>query len=116
MGIIDALYQKPGSAIIIDYKTSQKTEITDDMNRQAALYALLYQDRYGDYPEAVGIHFLIEVGEPSFINVDEHLIDYAKILLESVRSQTRSKNENDYPCTCGGYCERDFIKDKNGSY
>jgi len=116
MGIIDALYQEPSNSIIIDYKTSQKNEITDDMNRQAALYALLYQDRYGIYPEAVGIHFLIEPGEPSLINVDEHLIDYGKILLETVRNQTRSKNENDYPCTCGGYCEKDLIKDKNGSY
>ena len=50
MGIIDALYQKPGQAMIIDYKTSQKQLITNDMNRQAALYALLYQDRYGVHP------------------------------------------------------------------
>ncbi len=28
MGIIDALYQEPGQAMIIDYKTSQKNVIT----------------------------------------------------------------------------------------
>jgi ATP-dependent exoDNAse (exonuclease V) beta subunit len=62
MGIIDALYQNPGQAMIIDYKTSQKTVVTDDMTRQAALYALLYQDRYGAAPEAVGNSFFDRAG------------------------------------------------------
>jgi putative RecB family exonuclease len=109
IGIMDALYQEPGQAIIIDYKTSQKNVITDDINRQAALYALLYQDRYGVPPDTVGIHFLIEPGEPTLIHIDEHLIDYGRILLTSVREQTRSKQASDYPCTCGGFCERDLI-------
>ena len=95
MGIIDALYQKPGQAMIIDYKTSQKNVITNDINRQAALYALLYQDRYGVHPDAVGIHFLIEPGEPILIHIDEHLIDYGRLLLTSVREQTRSRQENE---------------------
>ena len=64
--------------MIIDYKTSQKHVITDDINRQAAIYALLYQDRYGDHPEAVWIHFLIDPGDPIPIHIDEHLMDYGK--------------------------------------
>ncbi len=67
------------------------------MNRQAALYALLYQDRYGVHPDAVGIHFLIEPGEPILIHIDEHLIDYGRLLLTSVREQTRSMQENELP-------------------
>jgi CRISPR/Cas system-associated exonuclease Cas4 (RecB family) len=110
MGIIDALYQKPGQAMIIDYKTSQKTVVTDDMTRQAALYALLYQDRYGIAPEAVGIHFLIEPGDPVLIHIDEHLLDYGQLLLDNVRKQTQSREASDYPCTCGGWCEQDLIK------
>jgi len=110
MGIIDAVHQNPGGAIIIDYKTSQKPLITDDINRQAAIYALLYEDRYQELPEAVWIHFLIDPGDPIPIHIDEHLMDYSKLLIESVREKTMSTEEIDYPCTCGGYCERDMIK------
>lgn len=108
MGIIDAVYQIPGKTLIIDYKTSQRPMITDDIQRQAAIYALLYQDRYGEIPEAVGIHFLIEPKEPSLIHMDEHLLEYGKLVLGSVREKTKTESEIDYPCTCGGYCERDF--------
>jgi hypothetical protein len=44
------------------------------------------------------------------IHVDDELLQYGKILIQSVRKDTESKNENEYPCTCGGYCEKDFIK------
>ena len=110
MGIIDAVHQDPGKTIIIDYKTSQKPLITDDINRQAAIYALLYEDRYQEIPEAVWIHFLIDPGDPVPIHIDEHLMDYGKLLIDSVRKKTMSTEEIDYPCTCGGYCERDLIK------
>ena len=33
-------------------------------------------------PDAVGIHFLIEPGEPILIHIDEHLIDYGRLLLD----------------------------------
>ena len=58
--------------------------------------------------DAVWIHFLKEVGDPIPIHVDEHLIEYGKILLESVRNKTATIDEKAYPCTCGGYCENDF--------
>lgn len=109
MGIIDAVYEKPSKTILVDYKTSKNPELTDDINRQAALYALLYKDKYKKIPEAVWIHFLKEVDNPKLIHVDEHLLDYAKILLESIREKTRGYDERSYPCTCGGYCERDFV-------
>ena len=59
-------------------------------------------------PEVIWIHFLKEVDDPKLIHVDEHLLDYAKILIESIREKTKGFDEESYPCTCGGYCERDF--------
>ena len=110
MGIIDAVFEQPDKVILVDYKTSKHAKINDDTLRQAALYCLLYHDRFKKIPEAVWIHFLKEPGDPMPIGVDEPLLNYAKILIESTRKKTLSDNKADYPCTCGGYCNRDFIE------
>ena len=110
MGIIDAVYENQGKTILVDYKTSKNPEVTDDINRQAAIYAFLYMDRFKKAPESIWIHFLKDVDEPKLIHVDEHLLDYAKILVESIREKTKGFDKQSYPCTCGGYCERDFAK------
>jgi ATP-dependent exoDNAse (exonuclease V) beta subunit len=110
MGIIDAVFQDPGRAVIIDYKTSQQAVLTDHIKRQAMIYALLYQERYQEMPDAVWIHFLIEPGEPVPIYIDEHLLDYAKLFVESMHEKTMLRDELDYPCTCGGYCEQGLVK------
>jgi CRISPR/Cas system-associated exonuclease Cas4 (RecB family) len=116
MGIIDAVLVMGENAILVDYKTSKHAKITEDIQRQAALYALLYEDKYKKTPVAVWIHFLKVPDDPQPIHIDEALLEYGKILIESVREKTRSENEEDYPCTCGGYCERDFIRGHNGAY
>jgi RecB family exonuclease len=108
MGIIDAVITPGENTVLVDYKTSSNPSITDDILRQAALYALLYEDRYKDAPEAVWIHFLADPAGPEVIHIDEELLIYAKIALDSVREKTLSSDEQDYPCTCGGFCERDF--------
>ncbi len=108
MGIIDAVLMIDDKVVLVDYKTSKHPRITDDMQRQAALYALLYEDRYGIIPESVWIHFLKLPDDPQPIHIDDELLHYGKILIGSVREKTTSQNEKDYPCTCGGYCERDF--------
>jgi CRISPR/Cas system-associated exonuclease Cas4 (RecB family) len=110
LGIMDAVFKETDKVILVDYKTSKYAKITDDILRQAALYSLLYYDRYQKIPEAVWIHFLKEPGDPVPIHVDDPLLDYAKILIESVRKKTLSGDKADYPCTCGGYCEQDFIR------
>lgn len=111
MGIVDAIYRFGERDILVDYKTSKKAEINPDMERQAAVYALLFEDKHGRPPEAVWIHFVKFNQDPLVINVDETLLNYGRILTESIRKQTNSTNEADYPCTCGGWCERDFIKE-----
>jgi hypothetical protein len=110
LGIIDAVFEEPDKVILVDYKTSKQAKITDETLRQAALYCLLYHDRFKQIPEAVWIHFLKEPGDPMPIGVDEPLLNYAKLLIESIRKKTLSDNKADYPCTCGGYCNRDFIE------
>ena len=108
MGIIDAVRINGNEVTLIDYKASKNPTITDEIMRQAVLYALLYQDRYNRAPDVVCIHFLKNPGDPIPIHIDELFLEYAEILLESVREKTRSNDERSYPCTCGGYCERDF--------
>jgi len=109
MGIIDAVYDSREGAILVDYKTSKKIEITPDITRQGALYALLYKELYGKEPAVIRIHFLASRDEPAAIFVDDHLLNYAQLLIDTVFEKTQSMKEDDYPCTCGGYCERDFI-------
>lgn len=109
MGIIDAVHENSEKDILVDYKTSKHANITDDIRRQAALYALLYQDKFRKVPESVRIHFLTEPGEPQIIYIDEHLLEYGKVLIDHVRENTVSTSKEAYPCKCGGYCERDFI-------
>ena len=110
MGIIDAVHKRGGKVVLVDYKTSKHARITNDMMRQAALYALLYEDRYKTVPDAVWIHFLKDPGDPQPIHMDDELLNYGKMLIQSVREKTVSQDRESYPCTCGGYCERDFIK------
>lgn len=109
MGIIDAVHQEPGKAVITDYKTSQRAELTDNINRQAAIYALLYYEKYQEIPKEIQIHFLINPDDPLSIHVDEHLLDYGRLLVEFIREKTRSDQKTDYPCTCDGFCENDLI-------
>lgn len=117
MGIIDAVHEREGEVNLVDYKTSKCAEITNETLRQAAIYALLYQDTFKVIPERVDIHFLKFPDDPLPVHIDENLLAYGKITIESVREKTRSKDEKDYPCTCGGFCERDFVSDPtwNGS-
>lgn len=109
MGIIDAVHSWDDKVYLVDYKTSKYKKITDDIQRQAALYALLYQDKYKKIPEEVWIHFLKDPGDPEPIHIDDELLQYVKITIKSVREKTTSQNEQNYPCTCGGYCEMDFV-------
>ena len=95
--------QDPGA-----HTRSALIRAANDITRQAALYALLYKDQYGIDPRVIRIHFLAVKEDPAAIFVDDHLLEYARVLVQSVREKTQSMNESDYPCNCGGYCERDF--------
>jgi len=109
MGIIDAVVINDNGTFLVDYKTSKDFSITEDIMRQGILYCLLYEDRYEEIPVAVYIHFLKDPGDPMALFIDDAQLEYGKILIDSIREKTQSRDETDYPCTCGGYCKRDFI-------
>jgi CRISPR/Cas system-associated exonuclease Cas4 (RecB family) len=109
MGIIDAVTINDNGTFLIDYKTSKDFSITEDIMRQAILYCLLYQDRYEEIPTAVYIHFLKDPGDPVALFIDDAQLEYGKVLIDSTHEKTKARDETDYPCTCGGYCMRDFI-------
>lgn len=107
MGIIDAIFNQNGVVQITDYKTSKADTVTDDIKAQMAIYALLYTENFGRLPDIVSIDFLGPQRERCF-RVTKRFIEYALELLKEIREKTQSTDEKDYPCTCGGWCKKDF--------
>jgi CRISPR/Cas system-associated exonuclease Cas4 (RecB family) len=108
MGIIDVIKNHNGSVCITDYKTSKNDKITQDIKVQMAIYALLYEENYPGKLDIVAIDFLKHQQEKRF-RVTDQLIQFAINLCEDIHRKTSSKDTNDYPCKCGGWCEKDFI-------
>jgi CRISPR/Cas system-associated exonuclease Cas4 (RecB family) len=108
MGIIDAIYNRNGKASLTDYKTSKKDELTQDIKVQMAIYALLYKENYGMLPDTIAIDFLRHEKAIPFKVTDE-FSDHAIKICKEIHEKTSSGNEEDYPCKCGGGCEKDFL-------
>ena len=108
MGIIDAVHKQDGKVSLTDYKTSKKDELTQDIKVQMAIYALLYQENFGVLPESVTIDFL-KFGNAVPFKVTDEFTHYAIKICKEVHEKTTSTKEGDYPCKCGGWCERDFL-------
>jgi len=108
MGIIDAVYDFNGTAVLIDYKTSKHDEITNDIRVQMGIYALLYQDNAGKKPDVIGIDFL-KTGARKLFKVSDRMVESAKKLCCEITIKTSSENIADYPCRCGGWCQKDFV-------
>ena len=108
MGVIDAVFTDNGRILLLDYKTGKKNEITADIKIQLAIYALLYREKYGRMPDIVAIDFLKHKEKRRFC-ADLKLIQYAAQICSDIHSKTISMHEKDYPCKCGGWCEKEFI-------
>ena len=113
MGIIDAVFKDNGRIVLLDYKTGKKNEITADIKVQLAVYALLYNEKFGRMPDIVAIDFLKHQEERRF-RTSENLIRYAAQICCDIHKKTVSDNELDYPCQCGGWCEKEFIMENAG--
>jgi len=113
MGIIDAVFTDNGRILLVDYKTSKKNEITADIKVQLAIYALLYREKFGRMPDIVAIDFLKHQEERRF-RANEKLIEYAAQICSDIHKKTISNNEKDYPCQCGGWCDKEFIMENGG--
>lgn len=113
MGIVDAIFVNNGNTLLIDYKTSKKNEISEDIKVQLAIYALLFRERFGKMTDIVAIDFLKHQEERRF-RASEKLIQYAAQLCSDIHKKTISNNEKDYPCQCGGWCDKEFIMENGG--
>jgi len=108
MGIIDLVKENKETIEIIDYKTSKTPVINDEYLLQLALYALLYEENFKKRPSKVGINFLKFKDGLKLIDVDDKLINLAKREAKMIQVNTLSGDPSNYPCICGGWCERDF--------
>ncbi len=102
-GVIDAIYEIEEEIHLIDYKTSNKSEISEEYRLQLAIYALLYSEKYGKLPSKVGIDFL-KFGE-KHIDVDEDLLNLAKLEIEMIHANTLSESIADYSKKTGPLCK-----------
>jgi len=109
MGIVDVIKEDENGIAILDYKTAKDPVLSDEYKLQLAMYALLYEESFKKRPTQVGIHFLKYKDGIKMIEVDDGLLNLAKKEAKLIHINTMSNDPKDYPCTCGGWCERDFI-------
>ena len=102
-GYADAIHREGDKVVIIDYKTSNKAEITEDYHLQLSIYGLLYEERER-LPDEVGILFL-KFGVEQRIPVTRGMVDLARIEVAHVRERTQSKEMADYPKKPGPLCK-----------
>jgi len=102
-GVIDAIHNLGGRTLIIDYKTSKKSELDLDCLIQLGIYALLYQETYGKVPDEVGIHFLRH-GE-KIVKTTPELLALGEKKCNEIRNCTRSDKESTYPQKISGLCK-----------
>ena len=114
MGIIDAIHGPESQATVVDYKTGAKDEITQDIKVQMAVYALLHKEKFGCVPDMVAVDFL-KTGAFKSFKVNNNFLALAESLCVEIHQKIKSTDEQDYPCTCGGYCQWDFLDPKNGT-
>lgn len=101
--VIDAIHDIDGETIIIDYKTSKKSEIDTDCMLQLAICCLLYKERYGGMPSKAGIHFL-RYGEKT-ISTTYQLLNLAKRTCYKMQQVTKEESIAKYPKKVSGLCK-----------
>ncbi len=102
-GFIDAIHEKDGQIILMDYKTSKAPKMSPEYRLQLALYAMMYDETHERMPDKVGIDFL-KFGE-QILDVDEELISHAKFESELIHINTSSKKKEEYPMKPSALCK-----------
>jgi CRISPR/Cas system-associated exonuclease Cas4 (RecB family) len=102
-GVVDAIHNFNGKTVIIDYKTSKKSELDLDCLVQLGIYALLYRESQGGIPYKVGVHFL-RYGE-RVIRTSPELLALGEEKCAEIRNLTRKANEPEYPRKVSGLCK-----------
>ena len=107
MCIIDKVSKARSPPMIIDYKTCRSAELTDEYKRQMGICALLYEEKHGVKP-TTAIHYLKFTDGLKKFTLPKAFMENLKSLITQIHDKTMSENEDDYPCKCSGWCERDF--------
>jgi len=106
MCIVDKVLRNHDPPLIVDYKTCKSAELKDEYKRQMGICTLLFEDKYGIKPKAA-IHYLKFHNGLKEVPLTKKYMESLKRLIVEVHDKTQSENEADYPCTCGGWCEKD---------
>ncbi|MCD4760157.1 PD-(D/E)XK nuclease family protein [archaeon] len=101
-GFVDAIHEIDGKVSVMDYKTSKREKITEEYRLQLAIYALLYQEKYGKLPHLVGVDFLRH--KPHYLEVDDELLRFAKRECKVIQENTISDDIDDYSIKEGVLC------------
>jgi len=107
MCIIDKINRSRDPSLIIDYKTCKSKEMRDEYKRQLGICALLYEDKYGQRPKTA-IHYLKFIDGLKAFNITDAFMEDLKNLIIDIHHKTASEDEDDYPCNCGGWCDKDL--------
>ena len=107
MCIIDKVTRARDPPDITDYKTCKSAELTDDYKRQMGICALLFEDKYGKKPKAK-IHYLKFQNCLKDVELTDDYMEDLKHLIIDIHHKTQSEDEEDYPCKCGGWCDKDL--------
>ncbi|MFA6888074.1 MAG: PD-(D/E)XK nuclease family protein [Candidatus Woesearchaeota archaeon] len=102
-GFIDAIHEKDGEIVLMDYKTSKAPKMSKEYRLQLGLYALMYHETHEKMPNKVGIDFL-KFGE-QLLDVDEELINNAKFEAELIHMNTATTKKEDFPLKQGPLCK-----------
>ena len=102
-GYADAIHRENGKVVILDYKTSNKAEITPEYRLQLSIYGMLYEERER-LPDEVGILFL-KFGTEQRLPVTQSMVATAKLEVADVREKTTSVRIDDYPKREGPLCK-----------
>ncbi|MBU0471094.1 MAG: PD-(D/E)XK nuclease family protein [Nanoarchaeota archaeon] len=101
-GFMDVVFERGDNTVILDYKTSKKSDITKEYRLQLGIYALLYEEEKGKRPDLVGIDFL-KYSE-ILISVDDKLVEEAKKEIKYMHTKTITNNKHDYPKKTSPLC------------
>jgi len=101
-GFIDAIEDRDGLTVLMDYKTNKSFNI-DDHLLQLAIYSLLYMEKHGRLPDKAGIYFLKD--KEQLMKVDKKLVEMAKKEVRAIHLLTRSDHVDDYPRRTSPLCK-----------
>jgi len=105
-GFIDAIEKVEGEIRLMDYKTSKRFKMSEAYRLQLAIYAVLYWETHGVLPNQVGIYFLKDTGKHEYlIDVDEQLLEWARMEIKLIHLKTRSTEKADYPKNITPLCK-----------